>query len=69
MMSNMRPEVFFDPTQKEHRMWFNKFIVNNTWANCPYRFRVPGVANTLGVMQRMMLEYYANKELKIRNIQ
>jgi len=67
-MDNMRPEVFFDVSKKEHRQHFNTFVLSNTWGNSPYRFKVPGTANPLGTMQRMMLEYYARKELKLSKV-
>ena len=56
-----RPFVIFDPSVKEHRKDLLKFIQTNSWKHSPYRYRAPMniTGNDLGIMQRKLLEYYA----------
>jgi hypothetical protein len=63
----LRPHVLFDPNNKEHRQHYNNFLVQGTWGKCPYRFCVEGDAqnnNLAYAMQRMLVEYYMDKEFK-----
>ena len=62
-----RPLVVFDPSNKEHRSHYSKFLKENTWGHCPVRFAVPGFSsdnNLAYAMQRMLVEYYVNSEFK-----
>ena len=59
-----RPYVVFDPKNKDHRRWFAEFNHTKSWGQCPVRFVVAneGNANLAGLMQRLLIEYYAAKE-------
>ncbi len=61
----LRPQVIFDPTNKDHRKWVSDFIKNRTWRNCPVRFIVADNSLELAnVMQRQLVQYYTSKEFK-----
>jgi len=60
-----RPEVAFDATNKEHRLWFHQFMANKTWGKCPVRFIIPDDSGDLITLcQRKLIDYYATKEFK-----
>ena len=65
-MYTKRPEVVFDVNNRQHRSYVSDFLTKHTWGECPVRFRVLGYAsaNTVGVIQRQLLEYYSNQEFK-----
>ncbi len=58
-----RPEVLFDPANREHRRCVAEFFKNNTWRGCPYRFLVNDNSLDLtAVLKRQLVEYYTNRE-------
>lgn len=58
-----RPEVSFDPSNREHRLWFHQFVVNHTWGKCPVRFIVPDEdGDLITLCQRKLIDYYVTKE-------
>lgn len=60
-----RPEVAFDPTNREHRLWFHQFQQDRTWGKCPVRFIVPDEDGDLvTLVQRRLIDYYVSKEFK-----
>lgn len=63
-----RPAVVFDPDNKEHRKHYAKFLETGTWSTCPVRFEVDNEDsnnNLAYAMQRMLTEYYMQREFKI----
>ncbi len=58
----MRPLEHFNPDNAGHRQHYANFLVNNTWGTCPIRFTVDGSDNVAHAMQRLLTEYYINKE-------
>ena len=60
-----RPYVVFDPEDKDHRGYYNDFVVTGSWGKCPIRFVVPEDHGDLVTMiQRSLLKYYVQKEFK-----
>jgi hypothetical protein len=59
-----RPLVAFDPTLKEHRQIYYKFVESSSWGHSPYRFIVPedNGADLVTMIQRALIEYYVKKE-------
>lgn len=59
-----RPYVIFNPENVDHRRWFAEFNRTQSWGKCPVRFVVDDDvdANLTGLMQRKIVEYYAEKE-------
>ena len=61
----VRPQVMFDPTNKDHRKWAASFIKNRSWRECPVRFLVnDNSLELVNVIQRQLVQYYTNKEFK-----
>lgn len=57
--------VVFDPSNKNHRLWYHEFVQHGTWGRCPVRFVVPEDHNNLVTMiQRKLVEYYVHREFK-----
>lgn len=60
-----RPYVVFDPSVKQHRLWYFEFVKKQTWGHCPVRFLVPDDQGDLITMiQRTLVKYYVEKEFK-----
>lgn len=60
-----RPQVVFDPSDKNHRKWAADFLRIRSWKNCPVRFVVnDNSIDLVGVMQRQLVTYYAEREFK-----
>lgn len=60
-----RPEVAFDPANKEHRLWFHQFQQHKTWGKCPVRFIIPDDSGDLVTLcQQRLIDYYVTKEFK-----
>lgn len=59
-----RPLVAFDPSNKEHRRYYNEFLKYGGWGTCPVRFICPTETgrDLISMIQRQMLEYYVTKE-------
>jgi hypothetical protein len=58
-----RPYTVFDPSNKDHRQYYHKFVHTGTWGGCPVRFVVPEDHGDLVTMiQRALIGYYVNKE-------
>lgn len=63
----IRPTVVFDATNKEHRYWAHRFIVNRTWAGCPWVFALPrSEDNVYNMVVRLVAEYYGDREFAER---
>ena len=61
----IRPQVVFDPTNKDHRKWASSFIKNHSWRECPVRFLVnDNSVEFANVIQRQLVQYYTSKEFK-----
>jgi hypothetical protein len=58
----MRPAVKFDAKNPEHRAAYHQFLQTGTWGRLPFRFSDSQLGNTLGVMQRELLQYYTGTE-------
>jgi len=62
-LGSKKPDTRFDLQNKDHRQWFATFLATGSCRYCPVQFTVYGQAgNPFGVMQRMLLEYYAAQE-------
>ena len=59
-----RPKVKFDVNNPDHRKWLGEFTVNLSWGNCPVTLVFDGYGNTIGQMQRQLIEYYISREFK-----
>ena len=60
---NSRPYVYFDPSNKQHREYYNDFTQSKTWAHCPVRFILAGSAVDLPTMiNNLLINYYTNQE-------
>lgn len=58
-----RPYVVFDPSNKNHRRFYNNFVKTSSWGDCPVRFVVPEDHGDLVTMiQRSLVKYYVQKE-------
>jgi hypothetical protein len=59
-----RPLVKFDPSLKEHRQIYYKFVENRSWGSSPYRFICPedhGM-DLVTMIQRQLIDWYVHKE-------
>jgi hypothetical protein len=63
--SRLRPWAVFDAGDLQHREWYYKFLVTNSWRHCPVRF-APGdeAVELIGWIQRELLLHYGKKEFK-----
>lgn len=59
-----RPLVAFDPSNKQHRQIYYKFVVDRSWGHSPYRFICPDDTgwDLVTMIQRHLLEHYVQKE-------
>jgi len=65
LLLSRRPEVMFDPTNKDHRKWAAGFFKTNSWRECPVRFVVRDSSIDLtNVLKRQLVEFYTAKEFK-----
>lgn len=69
LTSHQRPSVDFDPTDKEHRKWYNEFLQTASWSHCPVRFTVQmdgDEGNTQAIIQRKIAQHYLDKEFNTK---
>lgn len=61
-----RPLVAFDASNKAHRRYYWEFMKYRGWGKCPVRFICTEEHgdNLPSMIQRMMVEYYVNKEFE-----
>lgn len=58
-----RPWVVFDPSNSEHRSWYNEFQRTGTWGHCPVRFILAeGSSNLVTQIQRELVQFYVEEE-------
>jgi hypothetical protein len=58
-----RQWVVFDPTNKDHRLYYHEFITLGTWGRCPVRFIIDDDAGDLiTFIQRKLVDYYVKRE-------
>jgi hypothetical protein len=63
-----RPLVAFDPSNKQHRRYYNEFLEYGGWGTCPVRFIVPddqGLDLTV-MIKNALVQYYVDREFKER---
>lgn len=62
----VRKSEAFNPSLKLHRKHYANFLKNGTWGKCPVAFYIPDSeesnTNMLFAMQRMLTEYYTERE-------
>jgi len=64
-----RPYVVFDPENKDHRRYYNQFVLTHSWGSCPVRFVVADDQGDLVTMiQRSLINYYVQKEFRNKSI-
>ena len=64
-----RPYVIFDPANKDHRRYYNQFVLTHSWGECPVRFVVPEDHGDLVTMiQRSLVEFYVTKEFENKKV-
>ncbi len=61
---NRKPEVIFDPSNKEHRKAYREYLKYGNWARLPFVFKAPHFGITLGYIERTLLQFYSTKEFK-----
>ena len=67
MMTMLRPTVLFDPQNKQHREWAQKFLEQRTWAGCPVMFALPQSEPSVYTMiTRELSTYYLQQEFRKR---
>ena len=60
-----RPYVVFDPSNADHRRFYNEFVTHGAWGRCPVRFVVPDDhGNLITMIQRSLVKYYVEQEFK-----
>jgi hypothetical protein len=60
-----RPFTVFDPSNEQHRSFYNDFVRHGTWGRCPYRFVVPDdQGNLVTLIQRKLVEFYVKQEFE-----
>lgn len=59
-----RPKVVFDPSNKDHREEFYKFMKTGSWGKCKYQFESKDVGIPFINIQREILEYYLIQEFE-----
>jgi hypothetical protein len=58
-----RPWVAFEPSNKDHRRWYNEFVKSKTWGQCPYRFIVgDDHGDLITMIQRSLVKWYSENE-------
>ena len=63
----VRPIELFNPANRQHRAHYARFLREDSWGSCPVRFMVDGEQsnnNLAFAMQRMLTEYYIQREFK-----
>jgi len=54
-----RPFVVFDPSNKDHRRYFKKFMTTSTWHGCPCQWLIDDHStDVVGYINRKLLAYY-----------
>jgi len=60
-----RPIVAFNPTNAEHRKWYQEFMQKRTWGYCPVRFMAESLTTDLvSHINSLMLDWYVKEEFK-----
>ena len=58
-----RPYVVFDPSNKDHRSYYHKFVQTSSWGSCPVRFIVTDDhGDSITMIQRSLVSFYVSKE-------
>ncbi len=58
-----RPWIAFEPSNKDHRRWYNEFVKSKTWGQCPYRFIVgDDHGDLITMIQRSLVKWYSENE-------
>lgn len=58
-----RPYVVFDPSNKDHRREYHKFVKTGMWGHCPYRFVITDdQGDVVTMIQRKLIAYYVSRE-------
>lgn len=53
----------YDPTNKDHRRYFNNFIKTRSWAGCPYQWLImDDSGDVVHYLTKVTAEYYLCKE-------
>ena len=54
-----RPFVVFDPSNKDHRRYFKKFMATSTWYSCPYQWLIDDHStDVVSYINRKLLAHY-----------
>lgn len=60
---HQRPWAKFDPTNKDHRAYFNAFLKTGSWSDCPVQWVITDSSNdVVHHLSRILLEHYTGAE-------
>ena len=65
MSLKQRPWAMFDPADKNHRAYFDKFLKTKSWKDCPVQWLIADdsrdVVHHIG---KVLLDHYTSNEFK-----
>jgi len=62
---HVRPTVFFDASNKDHRRQYANFLTYRGWSRCPVQFYLdPDYPDVLTMVQTKIADYYASAEFR-----
>lgn len=63
MHINMRPWAHFDPSNKDHRSYFNEFLKTRSWKSCPVQWLIGDDSqDVVHYINKTLLNYYTTLE-------
>jgi hypothetical protein len=65
MSLKLRPWVMFDPADKKHRAYFDKFLRTQSWKDCPVQWMIADDSKDVVYhIGKVLLAYYTSNEFK-----
>lgn len=65
MSLQQRPWAIFDPADKRHRAYFDKFLKTQSWRDCPVQWMIADDSkDVVHYISKILLAYYTSNEFK-----
>ena len=66
-VKHQRPTKIFDPTDKEHRELFQKFLKTKSWVHCPYQWAIDDDSlDVVHCIGKKIMAYYLAGEFVVK---
>lgn len=63
MSLHQRPWTLFDPANKDHRSYFNKFLKTRSWSECPVQWIIGDDSQDIvHYISKVLLNHYTSAE-------